>query len=110
MGLIPLTFDFSESSEKILLVGGFDEEYDYSASVIKVEISLKEPSIFVNNDIKGLPLQDESSFWYEKNFHLMFSDEEPIAVNFNCFNNICVYSTRKNEFKLYTNSMQSSVN
>jgi serine/threonine protein kinase len=109
MGLIALNEENNEHSEKILLVGGFDEEYDYSPSVIKLEIMTREPAIFVNKDIKGLPTDGESSFWYEKNFHLMYNDfeNEPIAVNFNCFNNIYVYSLRKNEFKLYTNSTQN---
>lgn len=109
MGIIELGEEKNESSEKILLVGGFDDEYDYSSSVIKIEVFTKEPSIFVNKDIKGLPTDGESSFWYEKNFHLMQNDfeNEPIAVNFNCFNNIYVYSLLKNEFKLYTNSTQT---
>ena len=106
MGLIALPDERTESSEKILLVGGFDEEYDYSSSIIKVELMLKEPALYVNKDIKGLPTDGESSFWYEKNFHTMRNDfeNEPIAVNFNCFNNIYVYNFRNCEFKLYTNS------
>ena len=106
MGLIALTEEKSENSEKIILVGGFDESYDYSQSVIKIEIMQKENSIFVNKDIKGLPTGGESSFWYEKQFHVMNNDldGEMIAVNFNCFNNIYVYTYRTNEFKQYANS------
>lgn len=112
MGLIGLFDERNEFSEKILLVGGFDEEYDYSGSIIKVELLLKEPAVYVNKDIKGLPTDGESSFWYEKNFHLMHNDyeNEAIAVNFNCFNNIYVYSFRKSEFKLYTNNFQQKNN
>ena len=106
MGLISLKDEKSENSEKIILVGGFDESYDYSQSVIKIEIMQKENSIFVNKDIKGLPTGGESSFWYEKQFHVMSNDldGEMIAVNFNCFNNIYVYTYRTNEFKQYANS------
>ena len=106
MGLIALNDEKTENSEKIILVGGFDESYDYSQSVIKIEIMTKDNSIFVNKDIKGLPTGGESSFWYEKHFHIMNNDldGETIAVNFNCFNNIYVYTFRTSEFKQYANS------
>ena len=106
MGLISLYDEKTENSEKIILVGGFDESYDYSQSVIKIEIMEMEDSIFVNKDIKGLPTGGESSFWYEKQFHIMSNDldGEEIAVNFNCFNNIYVYTYRTSEFKQYANS------
>ena len=106
MGLIALNDEKTENSEKIILVGGFDESYDYSQSVIKIEIMTKDNSIFVNKDIKGLPTGGESSFWYEKHFHVMSNelDGETIAVNFNCFNNIYVYTFRTSEFKQYANS------
>ena len=106
MGLISLYDEKTENSEKIILVGGFDESYDYSQSVIKIEIMQMEDSIFVNKDIKGLPTGGESSFWYEKQFHIMSNDldGEEIAVNFNCFNNIYVYTYRTSEFKQYANS------
>jgi len=111
MGLINLIKEKDENSEKILLVGGFDDEYDYSSSVVKIEISNKEAGVIVNKEIKGLPIEGETSFWYEKNFHLMNNDfqNEPIAVNFNCFNNIYVYSLIRSEFKLYTNTKQSNI-
>ena len=106
MGIINLIDEKTENSEKIILVGGFDESYDYSQSVIKIEIMQKENSIFVNKDIKGLPTGGESSFWYEKEFHIMNNDldGELIAVNFNCFNNVYVYTFRTCEFKQYANS------
>ena len=54
MGLISLYDEKNENSEKIILVGGFDENYDYSQSVIKIEIIEMEDSIFINKDIKEL--------------------------------------------------------
>lgn len=107
MGLIPLIEESSEASEKLILIGGFDEEYDYTSSIVKLEIMKKDASVYVNKDIKGLPTDGECSFWYEKTFHLMFNEKEneTTAVNFNCFNNIYVYSLKKNEFRMYTNNV-----
>ena len=58
-----------------------------------------------------MPIGDESSFWYEKEFHVMNNETKDglIAVNFNCFNNIFVYDFRSCEFKLYVNQMTSGV-
>lgn len=105
MGLIPLIKEKSENSEKILLVGGFDDEYDYSSSVIKVEILQDDNIIYVSKDIKGLPTDGESSFWYEKTFHLITNelDNEELAVNFNSFNNLYAFSFSNYEFKLFIN-------
>ena len=105
MGLINLFQEETENSEKIILVGGFDESYDYSQSVVKVELFKNDNYIYVNKDIKGLPTGGESSFWYEKEFHLMNNemDNELIVVNFNCFNNIFVYNFNTCEFKQYAN-------
>ena len=107
MGIIPLGED--KDNEKLLLIGGFDDEYDYSDAVVHVDILKKDGSVIVSKDIKGLPKDGETSFWYEKSFHIMENESEklPIAVNFNCFNNIYVYTFSKNQFKLYTNTVQN---
>ena len=107
MGLINLINENNDRSSKILLVGGFDQSYDYSQSVVKIEIFKDEPTAYVHKNIKGLPMGEESSFWYEKQFHIMSNETNDglIAVNFNCFNNIFVYDFRSCEFKLYTNQM-----
>lgn len=108
MGIVPLYFEKTEYTEKILLVGGFDDEYDYSCSVVKVEISQHEDenvNVNVSKDVKGLPTDGESSFWYEKTFHIIKNelDNESLAVNFNSFNNLYAYSFDKCEFKLFIN-------
>lgn len=107
MGLIPLINERTDYSEKILLVGGFDDEYDYSSSVITVDIRYEDDIIYVTKDIKGLPTDGESSFWYEKSFHLIKNeiDNEILAVNFNSFNNLYAYSFNKQEFKLFINEL-----
>ena len=111
MGIINLINEDDDVSSKILLVGGFDQSYDYSQSIVKLEIYKEEQCVFVHKNIKGLPIGDESSFWYEKEFHVMNNETKDglIAVNFNCFNNIFVYDFRSCEFKLYVNQMTSGV-
>ena len=111
MGIINLINEEDDVSSKILLVGGFDQSYDYSQSIVKLEIYKEEKYVFVHKNIKGLPIGDESSFWYEKEFHVMNNETKDglIAVNFNCFNNIFVYDFRSCEFKLYVNQMTRGV-
>ena len=111
MGIINLINEDDDISSKILLVGGFDQSYDYSQSIVKLEIYKEEQCVFVHKNIKGLPIGDESSFWYEKEFHVMNNETKDglIAVNFNCFNNIFVYDFRSCEFKLYVNQMTRGV-
>ncbi len=105
MGIIPLINEKTDISEKILLVGGFDDEYDYSCSVVKVEILNEDDILYISRDIKGLPTDGESSFWYEKTFHIIKNelDNEVLAVNFNSFNNLYAFSYNKYEFKLFVN-------
>mgnify|MGYP002624284658 CR=1 FL=1 len=111
MGIINLINEDDEVSSKILLVGGFDQSYDYSQSIVKLEIYKEEQCVFVHKNIKGLPIGEESSFWYEKEFHVMNNETKDglIAVNFNCFNNIFVYDFRSCEFKLYTNQLTRGI-
>lgn len=107
MGLINLSRerDEDEHSEKILLVGGYDESYDYSTDVLKVEMMKNENYISLTVEENGLPPGGESSFWYEKHFHYLKNDldGEDIAVNFNCFNNIYVYNFKNKLFRQYAN-------
>lgn len=109
MGLIPM-YDKSTNkvNEEILLVGGYDEEYDYSNSIIKVEIFFdEERDISISKDVRFLKNDVESSFWYEKTFHLINNeiDDEILAVNFNSFNYLYAYSYKKNEIKLFVNEL-----
>jgi hypothetical protein len=109
MGLIPM-YDKSSNkiNEEILLVGGYDEEYDYSNSIIKVEIFFdEERDISISKDVSFLKNDVESSFWYEKTFHLINNiiDDEILAVNFNSFNYLYAYSYKKNEIKLFVNEL-----
>ena len=106
MGIIDLRIKKREQNKEILLVGGYDESFDYSRDVLKVEIVNKENYVILTKEEEGLPAGGESSFWYEKCFHYMINDldKDEIAVNFNCFNNVYVYSFKNKTFKQYANS------
>ena len=107
MGLINLSRNSSEddNSEQIILVGGYDESYDYSTDVLKIQIMKNENFVTISKEDIGLPPGGESSFWYEKHFHYLKNDldGEDIAVNFNCFNNIYVYNFQSRQFRQYAN-------
>jgi len=109
MGLIPMyEKGVNKLYEEILLVGGYDEEYDYSNSIVKIEIYFdEEKDISISKDINFLKNDVESSFWYEKTFHLINNeiDDEVLAVNFNSFNYLYAYSYKKNEIKLFVNEL-----
>ncbi len=109
MGIIPIIASRNEEShiERILLVGGFDEEYDYSNSIVIVDIINKTGNVVVNKEINSC-MKEQSSFWYDKQFHIICNenDDDTIAVNFNCFNNIYAYSFKRNEMRLYQNHSQ----
>ena len=98
--------------EKILFIGGFDEVYNYSSSIVKVEISKKDGSVFISKDIIGLPLVEDRSFWFNKYFTIMDneSEKETIAVNINCFNHVYVFFYSSNQFKVYTNVNDTLIN
>ena len=106
MGIIDLRIKKREQNKEILLVGGYDESFDYSRDVLKIEIVNKENFVILTKEDEGLPPGGESSFWYEKNFHYMINDldKDEIAVNFNCFNNFYFYSFKNKTFKQYANS------
>ena len=110
MGLIRHVEYSSALSDVLLLVGGYDDYYDYSNSVLRVEISKPEGKVEVFKEPIGMPVDGESSFWYEKEFHILENKDlnEIIAVNYNCFNNIYVYSFSTSEFKLFTNNSLSN--
>ena len=105
MGLIDISKDNDEGNKEILLVGGYDESYDYSTDVVRIEIKKMENHVNVYKEEEGLPPGGESSFWYEKHFHYLKNDldKEDIAVNFNCFNNIYVYNFKTKTFRQFAN-------
>ena len=107
MGLIEIkNNDENNENKNILLVGGYDENFDYSCDVVNVEILQKENFVNVKKEEKGLPQGGESSFWYEKHFHYMKNDldGEEIAINFNCFNNLYVYNFKNKSFRQFANT------
>ena len=63
-----------EGNKEILLVGGYDESYDYSTDVVRIEIKKMENHVNVYKEEEGLPPGGESSFWYEKHFHYLKND------------------------------------
>jgi hypothetical protein len=105
MGLIEIKNE-NDENKNILLVGGYDENFDYSCDVVNVEILQKENFVNVKKEEKGLPQGGESSFWYEKHFHYMKNDldGEEIAINFNCFNNLYVYNFKNKTFRQFANT------
>ena len=107
MGIIKNILNSMDDTEVILLVGGYDDEYDYSTSVVRIEINKPDGNVEINKEINGLPTEGESSFWYEKEFHILenLALKEKIAVNYNCFNNIYVFNFSTSEFKLYTSKL-----
>jgi hypothetical protein len=110
MGIIPIILFNKDAftKERILLVGGFDDEYDYSSSIVIIDITKKSGNVNVKKEVNA-SLRDESSFWYDKQFHIIpnENEDETIAVNFNCFNNIYAYCYKKNEIRLYINTAQN---
>ena len=106
MGLIEIKKNDEDENKNILLIGGYNENFDYSCDVVNVEILQKENFVNVKKEEKGLPQGGESSFWYEKHFHYMKNDldGEEIAINFNCFNNLYVYNFKNKTFRQFANT------
>ena len=108
MGLIDLEPKKNDNNNhSILLVGGYDTSFDYSFDVIQTSINIDDNYVKIEKLTFGLPPGLECSFWYEKNFINTNNDfdKEQVAVNYNCFNNIYVYSFKNKTFKQYPNTM-----
>lgn len=109
MGLIDLNpkKNNKEKEHSILLVGGYDTNFDYSFDVIKANINIGINEVKIEKFSVGLPPGMECSFWYEKSFINAYNeyDKEEVSVNFNCFNNIYVYSFKNKNFKQFQNTI-----
>lgn len=107
MSVIPLIDDKTEFSEQILLLGGYDEEYNYSGSIIKITFSLKDGSISVSKDeYNQLPLKHDSVFWTENTFILMenSTEKDSVAVNLTTNNEIYMYFYKSEIIKVFSTS------
>ena len=111
MALLPIIDLNPQLPEQILLLGGYDEIYDYSQSIVQVNISLADGSINVDKDRQCLPVVGDRNFWFEKDFKIMtIGEKEKIAVNFNCFNQIYVFYYSRDTFKVFKSLNYDYVN
>lgn len=95
----------TDNTESYILVGGYNDQLEYSRNLICFDIDKKTTEMKFQNNEK-LPEGYETSFWYEKTFQILqCEDGSFIAVAFNSSNGILLYDYNMKQFRKYDNNM-----